>query len=120
MKKIYSANNLIEAKIVLDMLEHAFIPAQLMNQHAQGGTGDIPFTHAYPEVWIIRDTDYERGRKIVQQYETTPHSGIQIKCPICSEENPENFQLCWHCGHGLENATTELNSASSKNTEKNS
>ena len=72
MKKLYSANNLMEAQIVLDLLEHAYIPAQLFNQHAQGGLGDIPFTHAYPEVWVIRDEDYERGKRIVQTYEKAP------------------------------------------------
>lgn len=107
MKKIYSACNLLEAQIVLDMLEHALIPAQLFNQHAHGGTGDIPFTHAYPEVWIIRDADYERGRKIIQQYETIPQTSTIVHCPACSEENPSNFQLCWYCGGGLESVTTD-------------
>jgi len=102
MKKLYSANTLMEAHIVLDMLEHALIPAQLFNQHAQSGTGELPFTHAYPEVWVIRDEDYERGRKIVQQYEATPQTNDIIQCPACGEENPANFQLCWQCGNGLE------------------
>ncbi|WP_090333051.1 DUF2007 domain-containing protein [Nitrosomonas sp. Nm51] len=107
MKKIYSANNLMEAQIVLDMLEHALIPAQLFNQHAQGGTGDIPFTHAYPEVWVIRDVDYERGRKIVQEYEAIPQTDTIIQCPACGEDNPSNFQLCWHCSCGLETVASE-------------
>ena len=107
MKKIFSASNLMEAQIVLDLLEHALIPAQLMNQHAQGGVGDIPFTQAYPEVWVIRDTDYDRGCKIIQQYEATPHSDSIVRCPSCAEENPENFQLCWRCGYGLETASSE-------------
>ena len=107
MKKIYTANNLLEAQIVLDILEHAMIPAKLFNQYAQGGTGDIPFTHAYPEVWIIRDADYERGRKIVQQYEAIPQTTTVVHCPVCGEENPSNFQLCWHCGGGLETVTAD-------------
>lgn len=120
MKKIYSANNLMEAQIVLDMLEHALIPAQLFNQHAQGGTGDIPFTHAYPEVWILRDADYERARKIVQQYEEIPQTSSTVDCPSCGEENPSNFQLCWHCGNGLESVTTNAvtTSPSHKNSQK--
>ncbi len=102
MKKIYSASNLMEAQIVLDLLEHAYIPARIFNQHAQGGLGDIPFTHAYPEVWVTRDEDYERGKRIVQNYEKTPISTNNIHCPQCGEENPVNFQLCWKCGGGLE------------------
>jgi hypothetical protein len=89
------------------MLEHALIPAQLFNQHAQSGVGDIPFTHAYPEVWVIRNEDYERGRKIVQQYEAMPQSSQVVSCPSCGEENPVNFQLCWQCGSGLENISSQ-------------
>jgi hypothetical protein len=102
MKKIYSASNLMEAQIVLDLLEHAYIPARIFNQHAQGGLGDIPFTHAYPEVWIMRPEDYERGKRIVQNYEKTPATIGIIHCLACGEENPKNFQLCWKCGSGLE------------------
>ena len=102
MKKLYSANNLMEAQIILNLLEHAYIPAQLFNQHAQGGMGDIPFTHAYPEVWIMRDGDYERGKTIVRTYEKMPTVTGIINCPTCGEENPRNFQLCWQCGSGLE------------------
>ena len=102
MKKVYSANNLMEAQIVLDLLEHAYIPAKLFNEHAQGGQGDIPFTHTYPEVWVIRDEDYARGKKITQSYEQLPTEEGIIICPTCGEENPRNFQLCWQCGGGLE------------------
>jgi hypothetical protein len=102
MKKIYSASNLMEAQIVLDLLEHAYIPARIFNQHAQGVSGEIPFTHAYPEVWVVRDEDYERGMRIVQSYEETPATSRIIHCPVCREENPANFQLCWKCGSGLE------------------
>ncbi len=104
MKKVYTANNLMEAQIVLDLLEHAYIPAKLFNQHAQGVMGEIPFTHAYPEVWVIRDDDYTRGKSVVTSYEKTPTANGVICCPSCGEENPLNFQLCWKCGSGLESA----------------
>lgn len=102
MKKIYSASHLMEAQIVLDLLEHAYIPARIFNQHAQGCTGEIPFTHAYPEVWIIREEDFERGKRVIETYEKTPTATGIIRCPACNEENPANFQLCWKCGSGLE------------------
>tara|TARA_R110002073_G_scaffold291908_2_gene457070 strand:+ start:2262 stop:2600 length:339 start_codon:yes stop_codon:yes gene_type:complete len=102
MKKVYSANNLMEAQIVLDLLEHAYISGRLFNEHAQGGSGDIPFTHAYPEVWVIRDEDYTRGKAIAHAYEKTPIATGVIQCPECGEENPRNFHLCWQCGTGLE------------------
>jgi hypothetical protein len=102
MKKLYAANDLMEAQIVLDLLEYAYIPAQLFNVHAQGVQGEIPFTHAYPEVWVVRDEDYTRGREIIHTYEKTPIDTGFVTCPKCHEENPANFQLCWKCGTGLE------------------
>lgn len=102
MKKLYTADNLFEARMIQDLLESAYIPSKLLNEYAQGGVGEIPFTHAYPEVWVVREQDYERGRKIVVEYEQAPQVTGHIFCPQCGEENPENFQLCWHCGTGLE------------------
>ncbi len=102
MKKLYTANHLLEAQLVLDLLENAYIPAKLFNVHAQGGVGEIPFTHAYPEVWVVRDQDFERGRAIIIAYEQTPPVTHILTCPECGEENPYNFQLCWQCGSGLE------------------
>lgn len=108
MRKLYTANNLLEAHIILHLLESAYVPARLFNVHAQGGVGDIPFTHAYPEVWIIRDLDYERGRAVITSYEHTPPVTGAIVCPQCGEENPYNFQLCWHCESGLEVAKENI------------
>jgi putative signal transducing protein len=102
MKKICSAPNLMEAQIMLDLLGHASISARLFNEHAQGGLGDIPFTHAYPEVWVIRDSDFERGQAIVKAFEKMPLENRVVFCRACGEENPRNFQLCWHCSAGLE------------------
>ena len=102
MKKIYSAANLMEAHIILDLLNHAGINARLFNENAQGAVGEIPFTHAYPDIWVINDADVERGKLVVTRYESSPVDTGIVFCNSCGEENPRNFQLCWHCGVGLE------------------
>jgi len=105
MKKIYSAANLVEAQIMLDLLGHAGIKARLFNQHAQGGVGELAFTEAYPEVWVIDDIDYERGMQVANAYDCAPIETGVVFCSACGEENPRNFQLCWQCGAGLESLT---------------
>lgn len=102
MKKLYTANHLLEAHIVRDLLENACIPTRLFNEYAQGGMGEIPFTHTYPEVWVMRDLDFERGRRIIATYEQAPQVTDIVFCLQCGEENPGNFQLCWQCSSGLE------------------
>lgn len=107
MKKIYTAANLMEAHLMLDLLGHAGIKARLFNENAQGGLGEIPFTHAYPEVWLVNEHDLERAQAVVSHYDHSPVEAGTVICKGCGEENPRNFQLCWHCGAGLESETPQ-------------
>ena len=62
MYKLYAAANLQEAYLILHRLEHANISARIFNEHAQGALGEIPFTHAYPELWALEQADVTRAR----------------------------------------------------------
>jgi len=95
----------MEAQILIDLLGHAGIEARLFNENAQGGLGEIPFIHAYPEVWVIDDSNLDRGKVVVNNYENLPVEVATIFCRACGEESPRNFQLCWHCGVDLEAAS---------------
>lgn len=96
MKKIYTAANLADAHIVLNLLQSENIVAHIFNQHAQSGMGEIPFTHAYPEVWLTEDSDESRAQDLIYIYQSTP-AGKNWRCTGCGEENPGNFELCWQC-----------------------
>lgn len=96
MKKIYTAANLADAHIVLHLLQSENITAHIFNEHAQSGMGEIPFTHAYPEVWIAAESDLSRAQNLIYAYQSTP-AGNNWRCTNCGEENPGNFELCWQC-----------------------
>jgi hypothetical protein len=100
MRRVYSAANLPEAYIVLDLLRAAGIDARVFNENAQGGLGEIPFTHAYPELWVMDDADVERARTVVTDYEHAPVRR-NVFCRACGEQNPGSFQICWNCGEAL-------------------
>jgi hypothetical protein len=100
MKKIYSAASLPEAYMLRDALRAAGIGAEVFNENAQGAVGEIPFTHAWPEVWILDESDMARAREMVREYEKPPPTGTR-NCQACGEENPAGFELCWHCGADL-------------------
>lgn len=101
MKRVYIASDLPDAHIVLNLLALAGIEARVFNENAQGGLGEIPFTHAYPEVWVTDPEDAPHARRIIEaQLRAAPNPGV-VFCRQCGEENPGNFQLCWHCGAGL-------------------
>jgi hypothetical protein len=101
MRRLYSAATLPDAHLVRGLLAQAGIEARVFNENAQGGMGEIPFTQAWPEVWVVDDADFERAGEIVRQFERPAASGPARACGQCSEENPANFQVCWHCGAGL-------------------
>jgi hypothetical protein len=98
MVRIYSAASLPDAHLVRGLLGQAGIDATVFNENLQGGLGEIPFTHAYPEVWIVDDRDLQRAREVIRQIERpAPASGSMI-CPRCHEGSPGHFQICWNCG----------------------
>lgn len=98
MQKLYSAENLPDAYLLLHRLQRAGIEARVLNEHAQGGMGEIPFTHAYPEVWLVEPADAERARTIVAEHERREPPGRPHVCGVCHEESPGGFELCWRCG----------------------
>ena len=101
MQKIYSAATLADAHLVVGLLGQEGIAARVFNENAQGGLGEIPFTHAWPEVWLEDESDKERALEILRQIER-PGSNVQVACSACKEMNPDNFQVCWNCGEAID------------------
>lgn len=103
MRRLYQAVNLPEAHLLLGLLAQAGIEARVFNEYAQGGLGEIPFMHVYPEVWLMDERDEPQARAILTAYErgAAPRSVARL-CPGCGEENPPEFETCWHCGAPLD------------------
>ena len=101
MIKIYSAGNLQEAYLIRGLLYESGIETHIMNEFAQGGIGEIPFTHAYPEIWLINDDEINLAKKIINQFEAHQHSIEDRICSSCQEVNPATFETCWRCGSQL-------------------
>ena len=98
MLKIFSAGNILDAYLVQSLLAEAGIETQIFNEFAQGGTGEIPFTQAYPEIWLIKERDADRAKIIIDQFEQRPHEVGTCTCQNCDEPNPDTFEVCWRCG----------------------
>lgn len=101
MVRVYAAADLPDAHIVLGLLRQAGIDARVLNEHAWGGLGDIPFGEAYPQVWIADEADLPRARSIVAHYQAKPPAVGARRCHACGEASPGNFELCWQCGARL-------------------
>lgn len=107
MKRIYTAANLQDAHILAHMLQEARISCHIFNENLQGGVGEIPFTHAYPEIWLAEAGDAERAREIIRAFERPIPPRPGRSCPYCGEENPGHFLSCWQCGRDLGDAGDE-------------
>lgn len=97
MKKIYSASNLQEAYLLVGMLQSAGIEVCVENENLQSGIGEIPFTHAYPELHLIDERDEMAAKAIIAEYECSRIDVPNRLCSHCGEENPGNFSSCWSC-----------------------
>ena len=97
MIRIYSAASLPEAHLLLHRLRERGIPASVFNENAHSGVGELPFTHAYPEVWIENPVDEQEARGIVDEFERHPGSTASVECSECGEISPANFEICWRC-----------------------
>lgn len=102
MFRFCTAANLPEAYLLLHRLAAAGIAARVLNEHAQGGMGEIPFTQVYPEIWLLHASDNARAREILAESERPGAPLKTMRCPTCKEINPPGFEICWQCGQTLE------------------
>ena len=89
MLRAYSAGSLLDAYLVQNLLTEAGIETQILNEYALGGTGEIPFTQTYPEVWLVNESDYTDARNIIASFEHRPDAIASLICRECKEMNPE-------------------------------
>jgi putative signal transducing protein len=101
MIKAYTAANLQDAHILLGLLAASGIKARILNASAQGGLGEIPFTHAYPELWLDDARDAARARALIEEFERPARAEPPRRCPNCQEDNPARFEVCWKCGTAI-------------------
>lgn len=106
MHKIYSAENLQAAYLLQSLLAEAGVKTRILNEYAQGGVGDISFTQAYPEIWLVDDADAESAQSVVDHFERRDEPINTIVCPNCKEPNPDTFEVCWRCKTPLADAAS--------------
>ena len=102
MKCAYVAVDLQDAHIASSLLEQEGIENTILNSNARSAMGEIPFTHTYPQVWVLDDGALELALMVIRGYEHSASFKESIFCRGCGEANPGNFKLCWNCGRDLD------------------
>lgn len=98
MKRVYSASDLVDARLLADSLADARISVHLLNAHAIGAMGDLPFGETWPEVWVADERDLANARVIVAAHAARRSASGSVRCAACGEDSPSNFGCCWNCG----------------------
>jgi hypothetical protein len=97
MQRLCRAATLIEAHMLRDLLAHAGIDAVVLNENATGALGEVPFTSAWPEVWL-RDRRDAAGADVIVRAARRDPGPAERPCVGCGAANPIAFELCWSCG----------------------
>lgn len=67
MRKLYQAENGLDAKLVSDLLTRLGIENEIHGQYLQGGIGELPvggFVHV-----LVNEDDFDEARKLVDEWE---------------------------------------------------
>ena len=84
---------------VKTLLENEGIPSVIRNEHLSMAIGEIPFTEAIPEIWVLNDEDHSRAHEMVEVWRNLPaETGDEWLCPECGETIEAQFTSCWNCG----------------------
>jgi hypothetical protein len=102
VKRVYTAANLPEAHILMDLLANRGVRVRVFNANASSLAGELPIEASLPQLWVESADDAPRARALIDEFFRSRVSGPPVKCPACGEENPASFDLCWSCGAGLE------------------
>jgi len=96
VKLVYTNGSGILVAQVRGNLEMAGIECVIRNEYASGAVGELAPIDAWPEVWILRDRDFERAQQVVRQLQTDDGEA-DWRCRQCGNDCPSAFDFCWHC-----------------------
>lgn len=81
MKTVFEATDLLEAHVLLGLLEQQHIAAFVQGQHLVGGAGEVPVSGLIRVQ--VNDDDYMQARDIVAEWEATqpaaPPGGVETE-----------------------------------------
>lgn len=108
MKRIFASQDNTVIAIVCGLLADEGIETAIHNENMSTVSGEVPFTLAMPEVWIVRDEDEAQALAIVERFDSgearDQQSKESWKCSHCGEMIEGQFSACWKCGTPMEKA----------------
>ena len=94
-KRIYLAENALEANLIRGRLEADGISCQLEGEALSGGSGDLPVDVLHLPI-LVASKDVVKARRYIEEYENQSHLPTWC-CQQCGEQNEASFEFCWQC-----------------------
>lgn len=101
MKKLTTADSLITIRHYRNLLESEGIACKIRNEFLGSIAGEVPFFETWPELWVVRDLDYDRAKQLIDGADADEGPHASWTCRNCGEENEGQFAACWNCGTAL-------------------
>ena len=96
MKLIYTNENRMLVGNIRNILDANGIETVLKNEYSQGGVGEISAFDAWPELWLINDSDFDSATAAIENASSKP-TDPEWTCKNCGEVNDASFGACWQC-----------------------
>lgn len=97
MRKVHTAETVIEIAHLRNVLESAGIACEVRNDRLAGVVGEIPFVECWPELWVRDGGDVLRARGLIDEALRPAAAAAPWTCPSCGERIEPQFAQCWHC-----------------------
>lgn len=102
MRKIHTAESLIEIAHLRNVLEASGIRTQIRNDRLMGVLGEIPFVDCWPELWLMDERDALAAKGLIDNELRPLDSREPWTCATCGEKIEGQFSECWHCSPAAE------------------
>jgi len=98
MRKVHTAESMVEIAHLRSLLLSAGIPCFVRNERLAGALGEIPFLECWPELWVREPGQALRARGLIEEaLQPAPPAEPWI-CAGCGEGIEPQFAQCWRCG----------------------
>jgi len=99
MRKVFVSQSLVEVEFRKELLDNFGIPNTIRNRQASTLAGAVPFAEVFPELWVLRDKDYDQALMIMEEKPQRPEeTRSDWVCGRCGETHGHEFSRCWKCG----------------------
>lgn len=101
MVRVYEAGNVVDARLICDMLLGAGLDATVTGGYLSGAAGELP-VDSLISVWLTEPLHAWRARELIEAFERERLLAVEdCACRHCGAETTTAFTQCWQCNRML-------------------